>query len=47
MFAEFELNIPSRVDKGEPLTGEALTNTCCDILRRYHCAEYGGVVRKE
>ena len=35
MFAEFERNIHARVDKGEPLTGEALTKTYCDILKRY------------
>lgn len=43
MFAEFERNIHARVDKGEPLTGEALTNTYCDILKRYHGAGQGVV----
>jgi oligoendopeptidase F len=42
MFAEFERSIHSRVDAGEPLTGEALTKTYCDILKRYHGTE--GVV---
>jgi oligoendopeptidase F len=36
MFAEFERNIHARVDKGEALTGEALTKTYCEILKRYH-----------
>ncbi|HEX4522368.1 MAG TPA: oligoendopeptidase F [Casimicrobiaceae bacterium] len=43
MFAEFERNIHSRVDKGEPLTGEALTKTYCEILKRYHGASAGVV----
>jgi len=43
MFAEFERNIHARVDKGEPLTGEALTKTYCDILKRYHGAGEGVV----
>ena len=43
MFAEFERNIHARVDKGQPLTGEALTNTYCDILKRYHGAKEGVV----
>jgi len=43
MFAEFERNIHARVDKGEPLTGEALTKTYCDILKRYHGASEGVV----
>jgi oligoendopeptidase F len=36
MFAEFERNIHARVDGGESLTGEALTKTYCEILKRYH-----------
>ena len=36
MFAEFERDIHRRVDAGEPVTGEALTRTYCDILKRYH-----------
>jgi oligoendopeptidase F len=43
MFAEFERNIHARVDKGEPLTGEALTKTYCEILKRYHGASEGVV----
>jgi oligoendopeptidase F len=43
MFAEFERNIHARVDKGEPMTGEALTKTYCDILKRYHGAQEGVV----
>jgi len=43
MFAEFERNIHARVDKGEPLTGDALTKTYCDILKRYHGAAEGVV----
>jgi oligoendopeptidase F len=36
MFAEFERSVHARVDRGESLTGEALTRTYCDILKRYH-----------
>jgi oligoendopeptidase F len=36
MFAEFERNVHARVDKGESMTGEALTKTYCEILKRYH-----------
>lgn len=43
MFAEFERNIHARVDKGEPLTGEALTNTYCEVLKRYHGVKEGVV----
>lgn len=43
MFAEFERNIHARVDNGEPLTGDALTKTYCDILKRYHGAAEGVV----
>ena len=43
MFAEFERNIHARVDKGEPLTGDALTKTYCEILKRYHGAREGVV----
>lgn len=43
MFAEFERNIHARVDKGEPLTGEAFTKTYCEILKRYHGASDGVV----
>lgn len=43
MFAEFERTIHARVDHGEPLTGEVLTRTYCDILKRYHGAAQGVV----
>jgi oligoendopeptidase F len=43
MFAEFERSIHARVDRGEPLTGEALTKTYCEILKRYHGAAQGVV----
>lgn len=36
MFAEFELAIHEKVEKGEALTGEKLTQIYGDILRRYH-----------
>ncbi|MBI5070362.1 MAG: oligoendopeptidase F family protein [Deltaproteobacteria bacterium] len=36
MFAEFESEVHARVDRGESLTGEALTRIYGDILRRYH-----------
>jgi oligoendopeptidase F len=35
MYAEFERTIHARVDKGESLTGETLTGTFCDLLKRY------------
>ncbi|HUH91608.1 MAG TPA: M3 family metallopeptidase [Casimicrobiaceae bacterium] len=43
MFAEFERNIHARVDRGEPLTGDALSKTYCDILKRCHGAAEGVV----
>lgn len=43
MFAEFERNVHARVDKGESLTGDDLTKTYCDILKRYHGAAEGVV----
>jgi oligoendopeptidase F len=43
MFAEFERKIHAQADKGEPLSGAALTNTYCDILKRYHGAAEGVV----
>jgi len=43
MFAEFERTIQSRVDKGEPLSGDAFTKVYCDILKRYHGAAEGVV----
>ena len=44
MFAAFERDIHARVDKGESLTGEALTKIYGDILKRYH-GDAQGVVR--
>ena len=44
MFAEFEHEVHSRVDRGESLTGEAITKIYGDILRRYH-GDKEGVVR--
>lgn len=44
MFAEFEQEVHARVDRGESLTGEALTGIYGDILRRYH-GDKEGVVR--
>ncbi len=44
MFAQFERDVHARVDKGESLTGAALTKIYGDILRRYH-GEKEGVVR--
>jgi oligoendopeptidase F len=43
MFAEFERKIHAQADKGEPLSGAALTTTYCDILKRYHGAAEGVV----
>lgn len=43
MFAEFERNIHARVDKEEPVAGDGLTKTYCDILKRYHGAAEGVV----
>jgi oligoendopeptidase F len=44
MFGEFEREVHARVDKGQPLTGEALTKLYGDILRRYH-GEREGVLK--
>ena len=41
--AEFERSIHARVDRGEPLTGETLTRTYCEILKRYHGVAEGVV----
>jgi len=43
MFAEFERQGHARVDRGEPMTGEALSKAYCDILKRYHGSEQGVV----
>ncbi len=44
MFAEFERNVHARVDRGEALTGDAMTRTYCEILKRYH-GDAEGVVK--
>jgi oligoendopeptidase F len=44
MFAEFERNVHAKVDAGEPLSGDSLTKTYCDILKRYHGASQGVMV---
>ena len=43
MFAEFERTIHARVDKGEPMTGEALTKAYCELIKRYHGVAEGVV----
>jgi oligoendopeptidase F len=40
-FAEFELAIHETAEKGEPLTGDALTRIYGDILRRYYVDSEG------
>jgi oligoendopeptidase F len=44
MFAEFEHEVHARVDRGESLTGEAITRIYGDILRRHH-GDKEGVVK--
>jgi oligoendopeptidase F len=44
MFAAFERDVHAKVDKGESLTGEALTKIYGDILKRYH-GDKEGVVK--
>ncbi|CAN5780409.1 oligoendopeptidase F [soil metagenome] len=44
MFADFERSVHAQVDKGESLTGAALTTIYGDILKRYH-GDKDGVVR--
>jgi oligoendopeptidase F len=44
MFAEFEREVHARVDKGEPLSGDKLTQIYGEILRRYH-GDREGVVK--
>ena len=41
MFAEFLLDTHALAEKGEPLTGERMTQVYCDLLRRYHGASKG------
>jgi oligoendopeptidase F len=43
MFAEFERDIHARADRKEPLTGEALTRSYCELLKRYHGSADGVV----
>ncbi|MEP7056356.1 MAG: oligoendopeptidase F [Caldimonas sp.] len=43
MFAEFEREIHARSDRGEPLTGDALTKTYCELLKRHHGSAQGVV----
>ena len=43
MFAEFERTVHAKVDKGDSLTGEALTQIYGDILKRYHGHKEGVV----
>jgi oligoendopeptidase F len=40
-FAEYELAIHEKVEKGEPLTGEALTRMYGDLLRKYYGHDAG------
>jgi len=44
MFADFERDVHARVDRGEPLSGEKLTEIYGEILRRYH-GEKEGVMK--
>ena len=44
MFAEFEREVHARVDRGEPLTGAALSKLYGELLRRYH-GENEGVMQ--
>ncbi|MDC8784683.1 oligoendopeptidase F [Roseateles koreensis] len=44
MFAEFELKAHEAVEKGEPITGEWLSKTYLDLLKRYH-GDAQGVVK--
>lgn len=44
MFADFEREVHARVDRGESLTGAALSKLYGDILKRYH-GDQEGVVR--
>jgi oligoendopeptidase F len=43
MFAEFELEIHERAERGEVLTGEVLDRIYLDLLRRYHGHDAGVV----
>jgi len=41
MFAEFELSIHQKIEKGEPLTGPSLAELYGDLLKRYHGHDEG------
>jgi oligoendopeptidase F len=41
MFAEFELRIHEAVERGEPLTGEALSKLYLELLRKYYGHDQG------
>jgi oligoendopeptidase F len=43
MFAEYELAIHEKVEKGEPLTGAELTRMYAELVRRYHGQDQGVV----
>ena len=43
MFADFERELHARVDRGESLTGEAISTIYGDILKRYHGDKQGVV----
>jgi oligoendopeptidase F len=47
MFAEFERDIHARVDRGEPLTGQDMTQAYCDLLKRHHGTAAGVVAIKD
>jgi oligoendopeptidase F len=47
MFAEFERGIHARVDRGEPLTGQDLTQAYCELLKRHHGSAEGVVAIKD
>ena len=41
MFAEFEAAIHDKVEAGEPLSGENMTQMYCQLLKRYHGEDHG------
>ena len=47
MFAEFERKTHAAADAGQPLTGEQLTQTYCDLVKRYHGTAQGVVAIKD
>lgn len=44
MFAEFEAAIHDKVEAGEPVSGDKMTEMYCDLLKRYH-GEAQGVMK--